>query len=107
MSTVIILWAAIGGTALALAGAHALLWVLDRRAAANLAFCIVAVGIAGISMTELGMMHSASAAEYGKWVRWFHVPNFLLIVGLVAFVHLQFDSGRRWLAAAIVALRTL
>ena len=105
MNTVVILWAAVGGTALSLAGVHGVLWLLDRRATANLAFCIVAIAVAGVSLTELGMMHSATPAEYARWVRWFHVPNFLAIVGLIVFVRLQFGTGRLWLAATIVALR--
>ncbi|HTM61085.1 MAG TPA: ATP-binding protein [Burkholderiales bacterium] len=107
MNTVVILWAAVGGTALTLAGVHGFLWLLDRRKSANLAFCVVAVSVAGISMTELGMMHSVSPAEYGAWVRWFHAPNYLAILGLIAFVRLEFGSGRLWLATSIVTLRTL
>jgi len=105
MDGVTILWAAVGGTALTLAGVHGFLWLLDRRGIANLAFCIVAISVAGLSGTEVGMMHSVSAEEYGHWVRWFHLPNSLAIVGLVVFVHLQFGTGRTWLAAMIIALR--
>ena len=105
MDGVTILWAAVGGTALTLAGVHGFLWLLDRRGIANLAFCIVAISVAGLSVTEVGMMHSVSAEQYGYWVRWFHLPNSLAIVGLVVFVHLQFGTGRTWLAAMIIALR--
>src|SRR5688572_19005589 len=90
-----------------MAVAHGALWVLDRRAPANLAFSIVALAVAGLSLTELGMMHAASPAEYGHWVRWFHVPNFFAVVGLVVFVHLQFGTGRVWLAGVVVGLRVL
>ena len=107
MNAVIILWAGVAGTALTLAGVHGFLWLLDRRTTANLAFCVVAVSVAGIALTELGMMHSATPAEYGNWVRWFHVPNFFAIVGLIVFVRLQFGTGRLWLAATIVALRSV
>ena len=107
MNAVTILWSGVAGAALTTAGAHAVLWLLDRRAHANLAFCIVALAVAGLSITELGMMHSASAAEYGFWARWFHLPNFFAIAGLVAFVHLQFGTGRAWLAGLVVALRAL
>lgn len=105
MNWVHIVWAGVAGIALSVAAVHGTLWLLDRRARAYLAFCIVAVSVAGISITELGMMHSASPAEYGAWVRWFHVPNFLAIVGLIAFLRLQFGTGRVWLAATIVVLR--
>jgi signal transduction histidine kinase len=107
MNTVTILWSSVAGAALAIAGAHGALWVLDRHRLANLAFGVVALAVAGIAIAELGMMHSASAAEYGAWVRWFHLPNFFAVVGLVAFVHLQFGTGRAWLAGLIVGLRAV
>ena len=106
MSVVATLWTAIACSALTLALVHGIVWLLDRRGWANLAFCIVAVSVAGMSFAELGMMHSASPAEYGQWVRWFHLPNFFAVAGIVAFVQLQFGTGRLWLAAAILALRS-
>jgi signal transduction histidine kinase len=107
MNTVTILWSSVAGAALTMAGAHGALWILDRRRLASLAFSVVALAVAGLSIAELGMMHSTSAAEYGVWVRWFHLPNFFAIVGLVAFVHLEFGTGRPWLAGLIVALRAV
>jgi len=106
MNGVSMLWSGIAGAALTLSAVHGLLWLQNRRGLANLAFCIVAISAAGIAVTELGMMHAASAAEYGDWVRWFHLPNFFAILGLVAFVRLQF-GGRTWLAGTIVALRSI
>src|SRR4051812_12803159 len=107
MNAVVMLWGAVGGTALALAGVHILLWLLDRRARANLAFFVVAISITAIAITEVGMMHSTTPAQYGMWVRWFHVPNFFLIAGIVFFVHLQFGTGRVWLGTTIIAIRMI
>jgi signal transduction histidine kinase len=107
MNFVMLLWAGVAGAACVIAAVHGASWLLDRRSVANLAFCVVAVAVAGLSITELGMMHSASGAEYGHWLRWFHLPNFFVVVGLVVFVQLQFGSGRAWLAGLIVALRIL
>jgi signal transduction histidine kinase len=107
MNAVTMLWAGVAGVALTLAGVYGSLWLLDRRRPASLAFCAVAIGVAGLSIAELGMMHSASPAEYGRWVRWFHLPNFLVVAGLVAFVQLEFGTGRLWLATLIVGLRLL
>jgi signal transduction histidine kinase len=107
MHAVTIVWASVAGIALTLSGVHVLLWLLDRRSVANLVFGIVAFSVAGLSITELGMMHSASGAEYGWWVRWFHLPNFFAVAGLVIFVQLQFGTGRAWLAGAVIALRAL
>ena len=105
MDTVEVLWGAVAGTALTLAGVHGFLWFFDRRALANLTFGIVAIGVAGVSIAELGMMHATSAAEFGEWLRWLHLPNFFVMVGLVIFVRLQIGTGRVWLAVAIIALR--
>ena len=79
MNAVTTLWSAVAGGALTMAGAHAALWLMDRSARANLAFGIVALAVAGIAITELGMMHAASAADYARWVRWFHLPNAVAI----------------------------
>src|SRR5688572_6637822 len=68
MNTVTILWSSVAGAALTMAGAHGALWILDRHRLANLAFSVVALAVAGLSIAELGMMHSASAREYGAWV---------------------------------------
>src|SRR4051812_20155198 len=105
MNAVSVLSAGVSGVALAIAALYGTLWLLDRPAVANLAFCVVAIGVAGLSIAQLGMMHSASPAEYGEWVRWFHVPNFLAVAGLVVFVHLLFRSRRLWLSGAVVGLR--
>ena len=107
MNAVVIVWGALGGTALAIAGVHMLLWLLDRRVWANLAFFVLAISIAVIAVTEVGMMHSATPDEFGRWVRWFHVPNFFLLAGIVFFVHLQFGTGRLWLGTAIIAIRAI
>jgi signal transduction histidine kinase len=107
MNTVVLLWGAVGGTAFALAGAHILLWFLDRRAWGNLIFAVIAVSFACISVAELGMMQSATPAEYGAWVRWFHVPNFFMIAGIIIFVQLQFGTGRVWLGTTIIAIRAI
>ena len=87
--------------------AHAALWLLERRRLANLCFGIVALAVAALATTELGMMHAASPAEYGRWVRWFHLPNACAVVGLVVFVQLEFGSARLWLAGAVIGLRAL
>ena len=105
MSAVSVLWSAVAGAALAMGLGHVVLWLLERRRLANLCFSIVALGVAGLAIAELGMMQAASPAEYGRWVRWFHVPNFFAVAGLVVFVHLEFGTARLWLGGAIIALR--
>ena len=52
-------------------------------------------------------MRAATPEEFGSITRWIHVPAWVLIVSIVAFVRLYLNAGRRWLAWSIVAVRTL
>ena len=99
------LWALVAASALALAVVNALVWAFDRRAYANLALATVAFGLIGISVVELGMMSAQSPSEWGSWVRWFQLPNFVVIVGTAVFVRLYFGTGRLWLMWTLIALR--
>lgn len=105
MSYVTVLWSITGAAALLLALVHVFVWALDRQAWTNLAFAIVALAVAGIVPTELGMMYSATPAEWGEWVRWCHVPIFFAVTGIVVFVRLYLGTGRLWLAGVIIGLR--
>jgi two-component system, LuxR family, sensor kinase FixL len=105
MSYVTIVWSVIAASALVLGVMHTLVWILDRRAYANLAFAVAAFAATGIAWVELGMMSAATAPEWGSWVRWYQVPNFCLIVGTLAFVRLYLGTGRLWLMWAVIALR--
>src|SRR5215831_12141947 len=105
MSSVTILWSTVAAAALVLAFVHSLVWVLDRRARANLTFASVAIAGIGMAWVELGMMHSQTPAEWGAWVRWYQIPNFIFIVGTMTFVRLYLGTGRPWLMWTIIALR--
>jgi len=105
MSYVTVLWSITGAAALLLALIHVCVWALDRHAWTNLAFAIVALAVAGIVPTELGMMYSATPGEWGEWVRWCHVPIFFAVTGIVVFIRLYLGTGRLWLAAVIIGLR--
>ena len=47
------LWSMAAAAALVLGIVHALVWIYDRRALANLAFSALAVSVAAIAATEL------------------------------------------------------
>jgi signal transduction histidine kinase len=104
-NTLLIVWSMVGAASLTLAVMHGLLWLLDRRLLANLAFCVVAVAVAAIARIEYGMMRAASPEEFAQWLRWFHLANFFVVSGLVVFVHQQFGTGRQWLGWTVIALR--
>lgn len=107
MSYVTIIWSVIAAAALVLGVLHTLVWVLDRRAYANLTFAVVAFAAMGVAWVELGMMSAQSAAAWGAWVRWYHLPNFCLIVGTLAFIRLYLGTGRPWLMWTVIGLRTV
>ena len=105
MSYVAILWSVAGSAALLLGIVHALVWLLDRKALANLAFSVIALSVVGIAVTELGMMYASSAHDWAMWVRWCHLPIFLQYVGTILFVWLYLGTGRWWLGWTIIAVR--
>jgi len=107
MNLITILWSMAAAAALTLAVIHSLVWAFDRTARANLMFSIIALAVAGMAPTELGMMQSASPEEYGFWVRWFHVPLFSAIVGMVLFVRLHLGTGRAWLGWTVIGMRSV
>jgi PAS domain S-box-containing protein len=70
-------------------------------------FSIGAVAVAVFAGLELVLMRAETPAQFDTVVRWIHVPAWVLIVSIVAFVRLYLNAGRRWLALTIVAVRTL
>ena len=95
----------IATVALTLAVLCALVWVVERRNLANLAFCVIAIATAFCIPAELGMMHASSAAQYGAWLRWYHLPMFFVLIGQVLFVYYYLGRGRLWLLGLIILLR--
>ena len=69
--------------------------------------CLTALGTAACTPFEIGMMHAATGTEYGAWLRGYHVPIFLTIVGTLLFVRFYLGTGRSWLMWTIIALRAL
>jgi hypothetical protein len=55
----------------------------------------------------LALMRAETPEQFGLAVRWRHAPAWVIIVSLVGFVRLYLRAGRRWLAWAIVGVRTL
>ena len=103
--TLFVVWTMVGAVSLTLAAVHGIVWLLDRKRAANLAFSVVAVAVAAMAAAEFGMLKATTPAQFNEWLRAFHVTLFLFTVGLVAFVRLHFGAGRAWLGWTVVALR--
>ena len=95
------------GACLTLAFLQFIVWCKDRAARANLVFALGAVAVAVFAGLELALMRAETPAQFGTIARWIHVPGWVLIVSIVAFVRLYLNAGRRWLAWTVVAVRTL
>jgi PAS domain S-box-containing protein len=86
---------------------HLVVWWNDRTARANLVFSVMAIAVAAFAVLELALMRAETPEQFGMEVRWMHVPAWVIIVSLVGFVRLYLRAGRRWLAWAVVGVRTL
>ena len=107
MQIVTILWSLCEAAAIALAAVCGFVWLIERRNLASLMLCTLGVAAAASGYAELGLMHSATAAEFGEWQRWYHVPSFLGFITLVLFVHYYLGTGRLWLLCAIIFARSV
>jgi len=107
MSWVTVIWSMSAGACLTLAFLQFIVWCKDRAARANLVFALGAVAVAVFAGLELALMRAETPAQFGIVARWIHVPGWVLIVSIVAFVRLYLNAGRRWLAWTVVAVRTL
>jgi two-component system sensor kinase FixL len=107
MSWVTIIWSMISSACLTLALVHLLVWWGRRDARGNMLFSILAVATAVYAGFELWMMHAKTPVAFGMALRWAHVPIWVIVVSLVAFVRLYLRAGRSWLAWTVCAARTL
>jgi two-component system, LuxR family, sensor kinase FixL len=107
MSLVTIIWSMIASACLTLAGFNLVIWVRNRASLANLSFTVLAIGVAALTFCELGMMRAATPAHFATVLRWGHVPTWVIVVSIVAFIRLYLDAGRPWLAWLAISLRTL
>lgn len=105
MSNITILWSMVGAFSLLLGVMYGLVWVMDRRASAHLAFACEALAIAGTVVIELHLMRATTAAEWGELVRWSQIPLCVRFISTVIFIRLYFGTGRLPLIWAVVALR--
>lgn len=107
MSFITIIWSMVASACLTLAAMHLLVWIRKRTAWANLLFALAATAMAGMAACEVGTMCARTPEEFGLFLRWFHVPGWLMIVTLVGFVRLYLRAGRPWLAWTVCGLRTV
>jgi signal transduction histidine kinase len=107
MENVTVLWSVGAAAAMVLAVLCGLMWLIERREIASLMLCLLGVATAASAYFELGMMTSAMPAEYGAWLRWYHLPVFLALAAQLLFVHHYLGTSRAWLLWAVIVARSI
>ena len=105
MGTVTVLWIFAAGVSITLAVVCASLWLAERKDYVSLVLFILGVAVAASAYIELCMMHSATPAAFGGWLRWYHVPFFFAFTAQVLFVHYYLGTGRLWLLLTFILTR--
>lgn len=91
------IWVVIASTSLAVGGMYLVVWFNRRDSTASLMFALLAVSTAGIAATEVWMMHAQTIEEFGKALRWFHVPVLAAVISFVGLAHHRLNTDRVWL----------
>ncbi len=107
MSNVIILWSAMAGFSLVLAGIHGEIWLRNRTAAASGAFALICLCVVVVDLVELSMMHADSMQSYLQLIRALYVAILAGFIALISFVRIYMRAGRRWLGWASIGMRAL
>jgi len=105
MQWLTILWSMTASACVTLAVMHLAVWLKDRANLAYLLFALTAAAVAGVGGCELLMLRAQTPEDFGLYMRWTHVPLFLAVVSIVAFVRVYFGTGRLWLAWAVFSVR--
>src|SRR4051812_840480 len=107
MNWIHVLWPMVAAGCLTVAMIHLVIWVHDKQSIIHLLFAVAALAVAGVATGELQMMLATTPEQFGRWLRWSHVPLFVAIVSIVWFVRLSFQAGRLWLAWSVCGVRFL
>jgi two-component system sensor kinase FixL len=107
MSWVTIIWSMGAAACLTLAAIHFLVWQRARDSWGHLYFALGALAAAVTAAGELLLMRADSIERYATVLWWAHLPVWLLVVSVVAFMRSYLRAGRPWLAWSVVGARTL
>jgi PAS domain S-box-containing protein len=105
MSYITIIWSTVAACSLLLALMYGLVWAMDRKVTASLAFACEALAIVGTVVAELKLMNASTPAEWGELVRWSQIAIGARFVATIVFIRLYFGTGRDWLIWTIIAMR--
>ena len=107
MSWTSIIWSAVASACLTLAMVHLIIWFKQNNQYGHLLFSVTAIAVAAVAACELLAMHAQTTEQFGRIVRWAHLPVFFAVVSIVWFVLFYFHAGRPWLGYTVCALRLL
>src|SRR5258705_13402746 len=107
MSWVTVIWSIGSGGCLTLTVIYFAVWWNNRAERANLVFALLAIAVASFAALELALMRAETPEQFGTIARWIHVPAWVIVASLVAFVRLYLQAGRPWLAWTVIGLRTV
>jgi two-component system sensor kinase FixL len=105
MSYITIIWSTVAACSVLLALMYGLVWAMDRKATASLAFAFEALAIVGTVVAELKLMNASTPAEWGELIRWSQIAIGLRFVSTIVFIRLFFGTGRDWLMWTIIVMR--
>ncbi len=107
MFSILYLWPMVVAACVTLATVHGLASKGRGTARENLLFAVLAALVATLAVCEMVMMQARTPRAFALAQRWTHLPLFLTLATLVAFVRATFGTGRAWLAMSFVASRVL
>ena len=100
-------WSGAAAACVTMALVHLAIWLKQPRRTVHLVFAILAVSVAVIAACELMLMYTQTPEQFGKLLRWTHVPVFFAVISVALFVRLYFNAGSWWLAGAACGLRAV
>jgi len=101
MSFLTIAWSMVTAVCLTLALLHFYIWSKNRKFPATVLFSLAAVGAAGHAVFELIMLRATTVETYLFASLYYIIPLDILLVSLVWFVYVHFNTAKRWLALLI------
>jgi signal transduction histidine kinase len=107
MGVVTVLWSLGAAVAMVMAAICALAWISKQRDIASLILCALGIATAVSAYLEFGMLHSATATEFGEWQRWYYLSSALALISMVLFVHYYLETSTLWLMGAAIFARLI
>jgi PAS domain S-box-containing protein len=104
MSILTIAWTIAGAICFSFALLFLFIWIKSQKHNYYLLFTSAAVGAGLSAFTELWALHTIDPHGYGTVMIWQNVAIFILLVSLVWFIDIYFQTAKRWITLLISAL---